>query len=120
VCAACETCSTRCPNGVRIAELMDYLKEQAIREGVASPQPQILALHQAFLHNLRLTGRVFEGALLPIYLMRSGQMKIKLEQGTLKEDMMLGWKLFRKGRLAIYPSLIKGRGEVSGMLRSDR
>ena len=26
VCAACETCTTRCPNDVKIAELMDRLK----------------------------------------------------------------------------------------------
>ena len=30
VCAACETCTTRCPNKVKIAELMDSLKEMAI------------------------------------------------------------------------------------------
>jgi heterodisulfide reductase subunit C2 len=120
VCSSCETCSSRCPNGVRIAELMDYFKEEAVREGVASPEPRVLALHQAFLRTLRMTGRVFEGALLPMYLLKSGQMKSTLEQGTLKDEMMLGWNLFRKGRLSLYPRVIRGRGEVSDMLRSNR
>lgn len=120
VCSSCETCSTRCPNQVRIAELMDYLKELAVCEGVTSPQPEILALHQAFLHNVRLTGRVFEGALLPMYLVRSGQMQTKLERGALKDEMMLGWKLFRRGRLAFYPKRIQGKGEIRNMLRSKR
>ena len=65
VCASCETCSTRCPNGVRIAELMDYFKELAVRVGASPAQPTVVALHQAFLENLKLTGRVFEGGLLP-------------------------------------------------------
>ena len=37
VCASCETCSTRCPNGVRIAELMDYFKELAVKPGSVRP-----------------------------------------------------------------------------------
>jgi heterodisulfide reductase subunit C len=44
VCAACETCTTRCPNDIKIAELMDCLKEMAVRAGLPTRQPQILTL----------------------------------------------------------------------------
>lgn len=120
VCAACETCSTRCPNGVRIAELMDHLKEMAVKEGVPSPQPQVLALHQSFLENVRLTGRVFEGALLPVFLLRSGQMRSKIEKGTWRDEARLGWKPLRKKRLSLLPTVIKGRGEISAILRPSK
>ena len=40
ICASCETCSTRCPNEVKIAEMMDHLKEMAIKEDIPCPQPQ--------------------------------------------------------------------------------
>jgi heterodisulfide reductase subunit C len=120
VCAACETCSTRCPNGVKIAEIMDHFKELAIREGIPSPQPQILALHQTFLENVGLTGRVFEGALLPVYLLRSGQMGKKLVKGTWRDEMQLGWKLFQKGRLGLFPKFIEGNAEVRSILRSSK
>ena len=89
VCAACETCTTRCPNGVKIAEVMDCLKEMAIAQGVPCPQPQIEALHETFLENVKLFGRVFEGALLPVYMLRSGEMLRKFNEGNLMEDMRM-------------------------------
>jgi heterodisulfide reductase subunit C len=120
VCAACETCSTRCPNGVRIAELMDFFKEMAVKEGVPSPQPQVLALHQSFLDTVRYTGRVFEGALLPLYILKSGQARSKIEEGTWKEEVQLGWKLFQKKRLALFPKIIQGKSEVGAILRPSK
>jgi len=117
VCASCETCSTRCPNGVQIAELMDYFKELAVLEGVETPQPQVLGLHQSFLDNVRLTGRVFEGALLPMYFIRSGQLQNKISEGTWKNEALMGWRLFRKNRLALFPKFIRGKREVSSIIR---
>lgn len=117
VCASCETCSTRCPNGVRIAEVMDFFKELAVREGVAVVQPQVVALHQAFLENVRLTGRVFEGALLPMYLLRSGQLREKMQKGTWREEARLGMKLLQKRRLSLFPKILKGKAEVRKILR---
>ncbi len=119
VCAACETCSTRCPNGVRIAELMDYLKELAIASGIGPAQPQVAALHQAFLENVKLTGRVFEGSLLPAYWLKSGQMRSKFKTGEVRNVMKQGVKLFLKGRLAPAPRIIKGKAQVSAILRSS-
>ncbi|MFZ2447233.1 MAG: 4Fe-4S dicluster domain-containing protein [Syntrophobacteraceae bacterium] len=120
VCASCETCSTRCPNGVRIAEIMDYFKEMAIREGVGLAQPQVAVLHQTFLDNVRLAGRIFEGGLLPAYWLRSGQMGSKLKGGDLRNEFKMALKLFRKGRLSPMPKTIKGKAEVSAILRSSK
>lgn len=116
VCASCETCTTRCPNGVKIAELMDCLKEMAIAEGIESPQPQITTLHQTFLSNVKRRGRVFESTLLPIYMLRSGQGIKKWEQGTLFDEMIVGWKMFYKGRMPLFPKGIKGKKEVRKIL----
>jgi heterodisulfide reductase subunit C2 len=120
VCASCETCSTRCPNGVHIAELMDFFKEMSVQEGVATPQPQVRALHQSFLETVRYTGRVFEGALLPLYMFRSGQMQSKIEEGTWRDELQLGWQLFKKKRLALFPKFIRGKGEVGAILRPSK
>ena len=119
VCASCETCSTRCPNGVRIAELMDYFKELAVRAGVRPAQPTVKALHQTFLENLKLTGRIFEGGLLPAYWMKSGQVGSKFKSGEMRNELKQGIKLFKKGRLAPLPKVIKGKAEVSAILRSS-
>jgi heterodisulfide reductase subunit C len=119
VCASCETCSTRCPNGVRIAELMDYFKELAVKTGITLAQPQVAALHKTFLENVRLAGRIFEGGLLPAYWLKSGQMGSKLKSGDLRNELKQGLKLFRKGRLAPLPKTIKGKAEVGSILRSS-
>jgi len=119
ICASCETCSTRCPNGVRIAELMDYFKELAILTGIGVAQPQVASLHQTFLENVRLAGRVFEGGLLPVWWLRSGQIGSKIKSGGIRNEMKMALKLFRKGRLATTPKTIKGKAEVSAIFRAS-
>jgi heterodisulfide reductase subunit C2 len=120
VCAACETCSTRCPNGVQIAELMDCFKEMAIREGITPAQPRVAAFHKSFLENVRMTGRVFEGGLLPLYWLRSGQLGGMLWNGALARQVRLALGLFRRGRLSLLPTRIKGKAEVSDILSSSK
>lgn len=76
-------------------------------------------MHQAFLENLKLTGRVFEGGLLPAYWVKSGQVGSKLKSGEMRKELKQGIKLFKKGRLAPLPTVIKGKAEVSAILRSS-
>ena len=116
VCAACETCTTRCPNDVRIAELMDCLKEMTLRGGVSAAQPKILALHEAFLDNVKQRGRLYETTLLPAYLLKSGAFLDKWHSGTWRYDLNLGRKMFSKGRLPLMPKSIKGKREVRKIL----
>ena len=116
VCAACETCTTRCPNDVKIAELMDCLKEMAVHEGVPSTQPQILALHKTFLNNIKKRGRLYETTLLPAYLLKSGKLLEKWNSGTWRYDLKLGRQMFSKGRLPLRPQSIKGKKEVRKIL----
>ena len=89
VCAACETCTTRCPNEVKIAEIMDCLKEMAIQE---------------------------ETALLPTYLLSSGELKRKWQAGTYRSDIKLGLRMLSKGRFPLLPKTIKGKKEVRRIL----
>jgi len=116
VCAACETCTTRCPNDVKIAELMDCLKEMAVQKGVPSPQPQILTLHETFLNNIKKRGRVYETTLLPAYLLKSGKLLEMWNSGTWRYDLKLGRQMFSKGRLPLMPKSIKGKEEVRKIL----
>ena len=116
VCAACETCTTRCPNDVKIAELMDCLKEMAVQEGVPSPQPQTLTLHETFLNNIKKRGRVYETTLLPAYLLKSGKLLEMWNSGTWRYDLKLGRQMFSKGRLPLMPKSIKGKEEVRKIL----
>jgi heterodisulfide reductase subunit C len=116
VCAACGTCTTRCPNGVRIAELMDCLKEMAVEEGIPCSQPRILASHEIFLNHIKKRGRVFETTLLPVYFLKSGAFLDKVNSGTWRYDINLGLQMFAKGRLPLKSGSIKGKKEICKIL----
>lgn len=116
VCAACEICTTRCPNEVKIAELFDFLKEMALSENAPISMPHIQVLHQTFLSNIGRWGRIFEGGLIPMYVLQSGQMAKKLRKGDWWDDLRLGLQLMIKGRLPLFPKMIRGRKDIRSLL----
>ena len=98
VCASCETCTTRCPNDIDIAHVMDTLRQEAIAEKVAPAQKEILAFHRIFMLTIRFLGRLYEPGML-------GALKAwtrTLNRGEIK----LGWKMFKKGKLKIVPRAV--------------
>lgn len=117
ICSACETCTTRCPNEVDIAGTMDCLKERAIRKGVKIPQPKTAAFHQSFLGDIRRRGRVFEGGLMMSYMLKSGEYKRKLFGFDFRQEIWLGWNMFKRGRMPLYPKGIKGKKEIKKILK---
>jgi heterodisulfide reductase subunit C len=116
VCSGCETCTTRCPNEVDIAGTMDALKEMAVKEGVPVPEPKTYAFHRAFLDDVKKRGRMFEGKMMQSYLIKSGELVRKLADGSIKEEMSLGWNMFKRGRLPLLPKGIKGKKEIKEIL----
>lgn len=103
LCAACETCATRCPNDIDIAVLMDVLRELAIRKGVKPAEPRVPVFHKSFLDSISHWGRAYEVGLIAGY---------KLRSGDLTGDMKLGLKMFTKGKLNLIPHSIKGKSEI--------
>ena len=106
VCSSCVTCSTRCPNSIDIAGLMDYLKQEAHRRGIVQPgSNRTYGFHNTFLRDIERRGRVHEAALMRGYMLSTGAWRDKLEDGEIWKDLKLGWALFRRGRL---PLIAKG------------
>lgn len=101
LCANCETCGARCPNGIRISEIMDVLREMAISQGIKKEKVPIF--HQSFLNSVRANGRIHEAIMLAFY---------KLKSRNFFEDLDVGVKFIRKGKLALFPSRIKGRKQI--------
>ena len=120
VCAACETCTTRCPNEVKIVELMDCLKEMAVHRGVPSPQPRISALHEVFLNNIKRWGRLYETSLVPVYLIKSDKLLDEWKSGTWHYDLKLCRQMFAKGRVPLLPISIRGKNEVRKILAQHK
>jgi heterodisulfide reductase subunit C len=121
VCSSCETCTTRCPNNIDIAGVMDWLKEEAVRQGYPSPQPQVTLFHQSFLDTVRLAGgRLSEPLLLGLYQMRSGGTLGKLMSGALSADLRMAWKLARRRRLVPHlPRRLKGAQEIKDFFKKS-
>ena len=57
ICASCETCGTRCPNEINIAEVMDALRVISLAEEYSTPEPNAPAFHRLFLGIVGRTGR---------------------------------------------------------------
>lgn len=112
VCATCETCTTRCPNEIDIAGVMDFLKQTVVEEKTKAEEDKVLIFHQAFLDDIRKRGRVFETGLMQNYMLKSGEWIRKLKDRTIVDEMRLGWTMYRKGRLNLLPKHIKGRREI--------
>ena len=108
VCASCYTCSTRCPNDIDIAGVMDWLRQSALREGVVPAEKEVPLFHAALLDSIRSHGRVYELGMMARY---------KMKTGRLLDDMKLGWKMFRKGKLKLFPSGVKRKKEVTELFR---
>ena len=115
LCSACQTCYTRCPNDVDIPRLMDYLKEQGEKRGLAAPERAIQAFHRAFLADVRMWGRAFEAGMMPRYLMSSG--KMNLSEGLKNLSLALG--MFKRGRLGLAPRPIKGLADVQALFAAE-
>lgn len=95
LCASCETCTTRCPQEVDIAKVMDAVKITAVRRGVKSSVPRVACFHKAALGNIKMFGRMYELGMIGT---------LKMMTGEWFKDMDLGKQMFRKGKLRLFPS----------------
>lgn len=102
LCSACETCSTRCPNDIDIARVMDGLREMSLESGLATER-DVRSFHKSFLNGIRLAGKTNESVLIGQY---------KAFTGRLFDDLGLGAVMFLKGKVKIVPRLIKDRASV--------
>ncbi len=113
ICSSCETCTTRCPNDIDIAGLMDYLKQEAHARGIVPEECRFTrAFHQAFLDDVARRGRVYEIGLLNRFFLSSGAWKARLAQGTLWDEARMGFRLWKKGRLPLFPHKVQSKEEI--------
>jgi heterodisulfide reductase subunit C len=105
VCSSCQTCSTRCPNDIDIAGVMDELRQRAASGGEVAKRRTRL-FHRLFLAEIRRHGRVHELGMIGKYKLLSGQ---------LLSDIPMGIAMLLKGKLRILPRRIRGRRELRAL-----
>ncbi len=94
LCASCETCTTRCPQDVEVAKVMDAAKIIAVQRGVRPALPRVSAFHKATLENIRSHGRMYELGLI---------VGLKLRTREFLKDAALGIAMLRRGKLKLVP-----------------
>jgi heterodisulfide reductase subunit B len=96
LCASCQTCTTRCPQGLNISAIMDFLTREAVNRGFKPQVPEVNVFNEAFLREVRLWGRAYELGLMA---------EIKLRNRDLFSDLDLGLKFFQKNKLPLFPEM---------------
>jgi heterodisulfide reductase subunit C len=100
LCVSCETCTTRCPKECKPSVVMDMLRAIAVEEGTLNKHEKyIIQFHKSFLKTVEMFGRVYEVGMLADY---------KVRTVTLMQDLILGGRMFTKGKINLFPDKIKG------------
>jgi heterodisulfide reductase subunit B len=95
LCAACQTCTTRCPQGLDIAGIMEFLTREARQHGYQPGIPEVENFNEAFLRQVRWWGRAYEAGMM-------AEMKLRRPDGLL-DDVDLYMRMLRKHKVAFLP-----------------
>jgi heterodisulfide reductase subunit C len=112
LCVGCEACGTRCPNGIRLAPVMDTLKHMALEAGYAPPENTVYALHRAFVNSIKIFGRVHETSMLVEYVLRSKDLV-----SILRSNIDVAVTLLLKRKIPILPERVKGLDQVKELYK---
>lgn len=107
LCATCESCTVRCPNGIDVARIVDTMRHIARREGYVA-EKNVKKFWDSFLESVAKHGRAFEMGILAKYVAKSGRFW---------SDMDLGPKILPKGKLSFKPHDIQGKEEVAKIFK---
>ena len=98
ICAACQTCTTHCPQELDVAGIMDALRIEARRRGIKPAVPEVELFTQVFLRDIGILGRLYEAGLIAAMNLLTLQ--------PLK-DMDLGMQMILKRKIGLLPSFVR-------------
>lgn len=107
ICAACETCSTRCPQGIDIARIMDVLEIMAKEQGIKAKAATVPMFYTSANRGIDWFGRMWElGLMAELYIREFFAGELDFGQ-LFKYDVSLAIKMLRAGKLKILPSIAR-------------
>ena len=96
LCASCQTCTARCPQGIDVAGIMDALKIEAKARGIAPSVPTVDLFNRLFLGNINLFGRLYELGLMA---------GMNVMTGKPFNSLAMGIGMVKRGKLVFLPSV---------------
>ena len=100
LCASCQTCTTRCPQGIDIARVMDFIVSEALAKGIKPQVPDVAIFNKVFLRDVDILGRSYELGLI-------AEMKLRTRQPF--KDLDLGLEMFKHRKISLLPSIVRRR-----------
>ena len=113
ICASCYMCTTRCPQSIKITDLLYALKRTAISAGLYPERFPVYLLSRSFVNIVNRYGRNNEIMLLLLYHLRRNPLE-------LFRLLPVGIAMLRKGRALLFPSRIKGVGAIRAILQASK
>jgi heterodisulfide reductase subunit C len=111
LCASCYSCTVECPKGIKITDVMYALKREAISAGYTPKRFPTPVLAESFFSQVLDNGRNSEGPLLM-------KMYMKTNPFNAFKNMMLGFRLWKTGRLTLKTEHTKDRKSLKKLLGS--
>jgi len=113
LCASCYMCTTRCPESIKITDLLYALKRTAMDVGLYPARFPVYLLSKNFVRIVNRYGRNNETLLVALYHLKRNPLQ-------LFRQFSIGIALLRRGRLKLFPSKIKGVAAIRGILKAAR
>jgi heterodisulfide reductase subunit C len=101
-CTSCQTCATRCPQGVSIAAMNDALRMMSREAESTFEETTVPVFNDIFLRSIRRRGRVYELGLMVAYKFRTMR---------LFEDVDKAPTMLIKRKLKLIPKNVPGRAD---------
>ncbi len=111
ICASCYMCTTRCPQSIKITDLLYALKRTAMDGGLYPDGFPVYRLSKNFVRIVNRYGRNNELRLLASYY-------LKRNPFGLLRLLPLGMLLLRKGRVSLFPRRIRGVRAIRKILQA--
>jgi len=107
LCLSCAICSSRCPQDVHIATIMNYIRNEAWQSGRFKIK-SIKRFYKTFLRIVGITGRSYEPGLL---------MTLNFLSGRLFNDMDLAPGILIKRKIRLLPEFVKKRKQITKTIK---
>ena len=107
LCLSCEICSSRCPQDIHIATIMNFIRNEAWKANRFKIK-SISRFYRTFLRIVSGTGRSFEPGLL---------VGLNLLSGKFFNDMDLALDILKKRKIKLLPEFVKDRKHITKTIK---
>jgi heterodisulfide reductase subunit B len=111
LCASCQTCTTRCPQGIDIAKVMDFLVSDAMERGIEPKVPEVALFNKVFLRDVDILGRSFELGL---------TLEVNTRTGRPFKDVDLALELLKHRKISVRPKIVRRRKHKTPLTTAAR